>query len=150
MVLYFHSILQYSIVYYTKVFGNFSTPRIALVDYFTFMIFIRVHSQRCPLLIMPIGNMQWRVEIGIFNATSKARHFKKNSLRVAAPVYCFLIFGFCFVFTLLISFVCCDVELNPGRKNRNPCYNFSICHWNLKSITAHNFARVNLLQAYNS
>ena len=137
MALYFHSILQYNIVYYTKVFGNFFTPRIALVDYFIFMIFIRIYSQGFPLLIMAIGNMQWCVEFGIFNATSKVKHLKKNSLRVAAPVYCFLIFGFCFVFILLISFVCCDVELNPGPKNRKSCYNFSACHWNLKSITQH-------------
>ena len=47
-------------------------------------------------------------------------------------------------------FVSGDVELNPGPKNRNSCYNFSICHWNLNSITAHNFAKVNLLQAYNA
>ena len=44
--------------------------------------------------------------------------------------------------------VCGDVELNLDPKNRNPCYNFSICHWDLKSITAHNFAKVNLLQAF--
>ena len=94
---------------------------------------------------MPISNMQWRVEIGIFNATSKARYFKENSLRVAAPVFGFFSFGFRFVFILLILFVCGDVELNPGPKNRNSCYNFSICHWNLNSITAHNFAKVNLL-----
>ena len=59
----------------------------------------------------------------------------------------FFTFGFCFVFILLILFVCCDVELNPGPKSRNSCYNFSICHWNLNSFTAHNFAKVNLLQA---
>ena len=35
-------------------------------------------------------------------------------------------------------------------KKRNSCYNFSIFHWNLKSITAHNFARTDLLQAYNT
>ena len=46
-------------------------------------------------------------------------------------------------------FVCADVELNLGPENRNSCYNFSICHWNLNSITEHNFAKVNLLQAYN-
>ena len=94
--------------------------------------------------------MQWHVENGIFNATSKARFFKKKSLRVAASVFGFLSFGFRFVFILLILFVCGDVELNPGPKNRNSCYNFSICHWNLNSITAHNFAKVNLLQAYNA
>ena len=99
---------------------------------------------------MPISNMQWRAEIGIFNATSKARYFKKKSLRVAAPVFYFFSFGFRFVFTLLSLFVCGDVELNPGPKNRNSCYNFSICHWNLNGITANNFAKVNVLQAYNS
>ena len=98
---------------------------------------------------MPISNLQWRVEVGIINATSKARYFK--STRVAAPVFCFFNFGFRFVFILLILFVCGDTDLNPGPKNRNSCYNFSICHWNLNSITAHNFGKVNvLLQAYNA
>ena len=94
--------------------------------------------------------MQWHIEIGIFNATSKARCFKKKSLRVAALVSGFFSFGFYFVCILLILFVYGDVELNPGPKNRNSCYNFSICHWNLNSITAHNFAKVNLLQANNA
>ena len=111
---------------------------------------IRAHSYEFPLLIMPISNTQWRVEIGIFNATSKARYFKKKSPLVAAPVFCFFSFGFRFVFIVLILFVCGDVELNPGPINRNSCYNFSICHWNLNSIAAHNFAKVNLLQAYNA
>ena len=47
-------------------------------------------------------------------------------------------------------FACCDVELNPGPKIRNFCFSFSVCHWNLNSIKAHNFAKVNLLQAYNA
>ena len=54
---------------------------------------------------MPISNMQWRVEIRIFNATFKARYLKKKSLRVAAPVSGFFRFGFRFVFILLILFV---------------------------------------------
>ena len=94
--------------------------------------------------------MQWRVEIGIFNATSKARYFKKNSLRVAAPFFVFFSFGFLYVCIVLILFVCGDVELNHGSKNRNSCYNFSICYWNLNGIRAHNFAKVNLLQACNA
>ena len=99
---------------------------------------------------MPISNMQWRVDIGIFNATSKARYFKKKSLGIAAPVFCLFSFGFRFVFILLFLFVCGDIELNPGPKNRDSCYNFLICHWNLNSITVHNFVKVNLLQAYNA
>ena len=102
---------------------------------------------------MPVSNMQQRVEVGIFNATSKARYFKKNSLRVAGPVFCFFSFGFRFVFILLFLFVyfySIFIGLSPGPKNRNSCYKFSICHWNLNSITTHNFAKVNQLQAHNA
>ena len=98
---------------------------------------------------MPISNMQWRIEIGVFNATSKARYFKKKILQIAAPVFCFFSFGFRFVFIVLILFVCGDTELNSVPKNRNSCHNFSICHWNLNTIAAHNFTKANLLQAYN-
>ena len=40
-----------------------------------------------------------------------------------------------------------DVELNPGQK-RNYSNAFSVCHWNLNSISAHNYAKVFLLKAY--
>ena len=36
-----------------------------------------------------------------------------------------------------------DIKLNPGRKG------FSICHWNLNSLTAHNYLKVSQLQAFN-
>ena len=42
-----------------------------------------------------------------------------------------------------------DIELNPGPKP-NSCKSFTICHWNLNSITFHNFIKVSLLTAYNS
>ena len=123
-----------------KFFNSKSNYSISI--YFTITIVVRVHS----LLIMPITNMQWRVETGIFNTTSKARYFKKKSLRVVVFHFSF---GFRFVFIVLILFVCADVKLNPDPKNRNSCYNFSICQWNLNSITARNFAKVNLLWACN-
>ena len=44
---------------------------------------------------------------------------------------------------------CGDVEENPGPK---PSSNkiFSICHWNLNSISAHNYIKPSLLRAYLS
>ena len=42
-----------------------------------------------------------------------------------------------------------DMELNPGPKP-NCSKSFQICHWNLNSITFHNFIKVSLLTAYNS
>ena len=52
-----------------------------------------------------------------------------------------------FKYNLLL--LCGDVELNPGPK-QNTAKKFSICHWNLNSIAAHNVAKLVLLKAYNS
>ena len=41
-----------------------------------------------------------------------------------------------------------DIKTNPGpTPSSGQC--FSICHWNLNSITVHNFAKLSLLIAYN-
>ena len=40
-----------------------------------------------------------------------------------------------------------DIEKNPGTKPCS-CEKFSICHWNLNSICAHNFIKISLLRAY--
>ena len=40
-----------------------------------------------------------------------------------------------------------DDEMNPGPKLISK-ESFSICHWNLNSITAHNYTKILLLKAY--
>ena len=40
-----------------------------------------------------------------------------------------------------------DVELNPGPKSK-ATNTFSVCHWNLTSISAHNYSKVSLSKAY--
>ena len=42
-----------------------------------------------------------------------------------------------------------DIEMNPEPKPSS-CNKFSICHWNLNSISAHNFIKLSLLRAYIS
>ena len=42
---------------------------------------------------------------------------------------------------------CWCVEINPGPKC-TPKASLSICHWNLNSISAHNYAKLSLLRAY--
>ena len=59
-------------------------------------------------------------------------------------IKCFHIFCFFFSRKLLLSG---DTETNPGSR-RNLSNHFTICHWNLSSISAHNFAKVQLLKAY--
>ena len=40
-----------------------------------------------------------------------------------------------------------DIERNPGPKP-NFCQSFSLCHWNLSSISAHNFIKLSLSRPY--
>ena len=77
--------------------------------------------------------MKWRVDKVIFNI----RFYTKAGISI----------------TLLSIFLllCGNVELNAGpNKKRNSWFNFSICHWNLNSLTAYNFDEVNILEAYST
>ena len=47
----------------------------------------------------------------------------------------------------LLILLSSDVEISPGPKCI-PKSNLSICHWNLNSISAHNYAKFSLLRAY--
>ena len=98
---------------------------------------IGVHSQGFPLLIIPISNLQLCVEIGIFNPTRKTR---------VVGLFSTFRVGIRFAFVVLMLFAYRDIELNPGRKKWSSCYIFSVWHWNLSNITAHNFAKIDLLK----
>ena len=49
----------------------------------------------------------------------------------------------------LLLLLCGDIERNPGPKKDSWC-NFPFCHWNLNSVTAHNFNKLISLEAYNT
>ena len=42
-----------------------------------------------------------------------------------------------------------DIEFNPGSKP-DSSQSFSISHWNLDSMSAHNYSKISLLTAYIS
>ena len=52
-------------------------------------------------------------------------------------------------FSLTIMRLSGDIEEKTVPK-RNSNQSFSICHWNLNSITAHNYLKISLLRAYIS
>ena len=97
-------------------------------------------SQEFSLLTMPFSVMKWRVETGMFSPAHKTRFINEKSVRVVGLSFTFR-FGIHFVFVVLMLFACGCIELNPGPKKRSSCYNFSVCNWNLNSITAPNFAK---------
>ena len=98
---------------------------------------------------MPISIMQWRVEIGIFNIRFCIR-CKSNAVGPLTPLL-YTIAGTSITLLTIFLLLCGDVELNPGpTKKPNSWFNFSICHWNINSLTSHNCEKVNLLEAYNA
>ena len=50
-------------------------------------------------------------------------------------------------FLSILIMLCGDVEINPGPKTTSQ-QGFSVCHWNLDSMFAHDFAKIFLLKAY--
>ena len=99
-------------------------------------------------MVIPVSTMQWRVKIEIFNARGELRFLITASQRANCTSF-FCSLGICFVFVIMLL-VCRDIELNPGPRKRNTYHNFSFCHWNLDSIAAHNFEKVDFLEAYNT
>ena len=75
---------------------------------------------------------------------------KSNALGSLTPLLC-TIAGISITLLSIFLLLCGDVELNPGpNKKRNSWFNFSICQWNLNSLTTHNFEKINPLEAYNT
>ena len=51
-----------------------------------------------------------------------------------------------FAFKLLLT-LCGDIEVYPGPGRWT---SLSICHWNINSISAHDFVKISLLEVYNA
>ena len=87
----------------------------------------------------------------IINPFLLKSYYKFHSFRVCNVLVSFwyLIIWYDFAtwsipFLILLSG---DIEMNPGPKPIAG-QSFSICHWNLNSISAHNFTKISLLTAY--
>ena len=76
------------------------------------------------------------------NSCRTTKHFHTLSFLVAIIT----IWSLAWLYSLLILFSA-DVELNPGTKCAFAS-NITICHWNLKYISAHNYTKLFLLMAY--
>ena len=78
--------------------------------------------------------------------TSILKTFKKSLKNVG--IY-FNHVGFCYLlfYCIYLLILCGNIELNPGPKDAKY---LSLCHWNLNSIAAHNFAKVSALKDFNT
>ena len=111
---------------------------------------------------MTVSLVQWRAVIGVFNCrilvmSKNCENYLVNKfislIESLLLLYHYFESAYIFLFTLLYLFVLLqchgDIELNPGPKNLKTTL-FSVCHWNLNSLTAHNYSKLTQLKAYIS
>ena len=85
-------------------------------------------------LILSLSSALWNS----FNTKTKTIYW---SFLITSLIPIVIIFiQFIWVHALLIR-QSGDIEMNPGPKP-NPCHSFSICHWNLNSLTAHSCQKI--------
>ena len=117
---------------------------------------------------MPVNLIQYRGVVGSLNNRHSARELKYRNLSLRSHYHnifvhyfffrtknsialsFFVIFKKIWIATWLYSVLILlggDVELNPGSK-QSSINAFSICHWNLNSLSAHNYAKIFLLKAH--
>ena len=77
------------------------------------------------------------------------KSFKTKLVRTSYFLQCFLILNYFIELSLNLILQHGDIETNPGPRGKHSQY-FSFCHWNLNSLPAHNYAKVSLLQAFNT
>ena len=104
---------------------------------------------------MPVSVQQWRVEIGTFSCRYILRYpqscnfFMKGKTVVVGFAFGLLLNFFVILYFCYILLSHGDIEVNPGPK-KNCSTTFSFCHWNLNSLSAHNYVKLSSLQVYNS
>ena len=109
---------------------------------------------------MMVSLIQWCAVIGIFYCRflglSKNCNLSTNFTTVfEIALLCYHYFEKAYIlllkFLYIFYFLHChgDIELNPGPRKLQENI-FSICHWNLNSITVHNFSKLMQLRAYIS
>ena len=113
------------------------------------MLFNRATNSFCSYhqFLMSVYIDQWRAVIGMFYANVSCISIKRCRCLFMGQNSKIILFFFCSFFALILSLKDDDIEINTGpTKNLAKC--FSCCHWNVKSILAHN--KLSLLTAYNS
>ena len=81
-----------------------------------------------------------------FSNEVNGSHFLSVMLYYVINGAVIIILAFLCIFNFLLSHG--DIESNPVPRILKPNH-LSICHWNLNSISAHNFSKTEQLKAYN-
>ena len=122
--------------------------RLPLILFLNFSLSVQLNgSWGYHLGVMPVSITECRVDTGIF--CTRLPRVSKSLSALLLSNYCTIAVYFvsCMALTL---FICGDMELNPGPKNTKSSYNVWLCHWNLNSLSAHDFSKLSLIEVYNT
>ena len=105
---------------------------------------------------MPVSSIHWRLVVGFFNR-ARNKETSKLSARIS-PITILIFLQYAsimflssinfFIYTLII--LCGDVKQNPGPRKRGQKSDFSVSYWNVNSLLAHSFAKIDSFIAYNA
>ena len=110
---------------------------------------------------MTVSLIQWRAVTGIFNYRSSVMSNQVNNLTknfismFEMLLFCWHYFESVFIYLLILLHLLIflsrhvDNELNPGARKEKK-NSLSVCHWNLNSLSAHNYSKLTELKAYNA
>ena len=128
-------------------FNNRVAPNLLLCTYDICSAYRKLISVMCSLILASVIMFVQT----IINLLLLKNYYKFHSFRVRNVLISFLYLiiwcDFAAWFRLFLILLSGDIETNPGP---NPIFgqSFSICHWNLNSISAHNYTNISLLTAY--
>ena len=128
-----------NLVQYRRVVGNFHNRKIfntkVVNKVFSNRYWMSTYSGRVLLLLL----------ITLCAVLHKS---SKTSKHISIGILLFnILLNLKLSFLSILIMLCGDVKINPGPTTISQ-QGFSICHWNLNSIIAHNFAKILLLKAY--
>ena len=106
------------------------------------MIVFKEFSDNRELIL---GNFFFLWPNGFFLETKLVIKYGHDSC-ISLYTFTFISLEISFAFKVL-RILCGDVEVNPGPGQWT---SLSFCHWSLNSISAHDFVKVSLLEAYNA
>ena len=128
-------------------FNNRVASNFLLCTYDICSAYRKLISVTCSLLLASVTMLLQT----IINLLLLKSYYKFNSFRVRNVLISFLYliiwYDFAAWFRPFLILLSGDIETNPGPKPISG-QSFSICHWNLNSISAHNYTKISLLTAY--
>ena len=99
----------------------------------------------CSLLLASvIMFLQTIINLLLLKNYNKFHSFRVRNVLIPF-LYLIIWYEFAAWFRPFLILLSGDIETNPGPK---PGQSFSICHWNLNSISAHNYTKISLLTVY--